>query len=69
MTGNEETLGKPIGSDAENHKTTFVTLFGLEKAKKEVNIYTDKAVSSLTIFKDKAQNLTSLANYLINRSF
>ncbi len=69
VSGNEETLGKPIGSDIENHKTTFVTLFGLEKAKEEVGLYTEKAVSSLSIFKDKAKNLISLAYYLINRSF
>ncbi len=68
VTGNEETLGKPIGSDSENHKTTFVTLFGLEKSKKAVDEYTGKAISSLSVFKEKAKELTDLANYLTNRS-
>ena len=33
FTGDEKTLGKPIGSDKENKKTTYVTLLGVEKAK------------------------------------
>lgn len=32
VIGDEKELGKPIGSDIESDKTTYVTLFGLEKA-------------------------------------
>lgn len=35
-TGNEQTLGKPLNSDDKNDKTTYVTLFGIDKAKSEV---------------------------------
>ena len=35
VTGNTEKLGKPIGSDKENGKSTYVSLLGLENAKKE----------------------------------
>lgn len=35
VTGQMEKLGKPIGSDEKNHKATYVTLEGLEKAGKE----------------------------------
>lgn len=33
FTGDEAVLGKPIGSDAKNHKATYVTIFSLKKAK------------------------------------
>ena len=35
VTSTLEMLGKPIGSDAKNHKTTYVTLKGLEESRKE----------------------------------
>jgi len=68
VTGNEEELGKPIGSDNESEKTTFVSLFGIEGTKKAVLDYTKKAISSLDIFGKKADTLIELANYLINRN-
>ncbi len=45
--GTPEQLGKPIGSDAENGKTTFVTLFGLEACQKLVEDETRKALAYL----------------------
>lgn len=69
VLGNEQTLGKPIGSDAENHKTTFVTLFGLEKAKEKAVAYTNMAIESLSVFRNKADTLIELANYLTNRQY
>ena len=69
VLGNEDVLGKPIGSDGENNKTTYVTLFGLENAKKMVVEYSNKAIDSLSSFGDKADNLIILANYLINRNY
>ncbi len=32
VTSTTEELGKPVGSDAENDKTTFITLYGLDRA-------------------------------------
>ncbi len=65
--GNAEILGKPIGSDAENQKTTYVTLLGLENAKNRAKELTDKAITALEIFGDKAEFLISLANRLMIR--
>ena len=42
-----EELGKPIGSDEKNNKTTYVTLEGIEKAGNEVQKLTDEAVGLL----------------------
>lgn len=45
--GTQEELGKPIGSDAENGKSTFVTLFGIEKCQKTVESETAYAVAAI----------------------
>ena len=66
VEGDEESLGKPIGSDAECDKTTFVTELGLEGAKAEARRLTDEAVKCIAQYKG-ADNLTSLALWLCDR--
>ena len=43
VTSDIETLGKPIGSDEKNHKTTYVTIRGLEQAQKDVEEISQRA--------------------------
>jgi geranylgeranyl diphosphate synthase type II len=45
--GTQEELGKPIGSDVENQKSTFVTLFGLNECQNLVDLETKKAQKAL----------------------
>ena len=45
--GNQQELGKPVGSDAENGKSTFMTLFGLEKCGTLVEQETEQALEAL----------------------
>ncbi len=45
--GSQAELGKPIGSDQENHKSTFVTLLGLEACQDLVEQETARAVAAL----------------------
>ncbi|MBQ7751683.1 MAG: polyprenyl synthetase family protein [Clostridia bacterium] len=66
VLGNEETLGKTIGSDADNNKSTYVTLCGIDKAQRLQEKYIEKAKASLDIF-DNAEELLSLADLLVNR--
>ncbi len=68
VTGDEKELGKPIGSDAENNKSTYVTLLGLDESKKLAASLTDEAISSLGCFGDEADFLKSLAIKLTKRS-
>ncbi len=66
VTGDEETFGKPIGSDEDNGKTTYVSLVGVEKAQQNVELFTKNAVDQL----DKFENndfVKFLADYLVNR--
>lgn len=53
VTGDEKELGKPVLSDEKNHKTTYVTLYGLEKAHKDVEYYTQAAMAELSALKEQ----------------
>lgn len=47
VTGTMEELGKPLHSDEKNEKTTYVTLHGLEEAKRTVEVLTKQAIELL----------------------
>lgn len=66
VIGDSEKLGKPIGSDADNDKTTYVSLVGLEKAQKDVEELTSSAISMLSNF-ENTEFLETLANKLVYR--
>lgn len=66
VVGDEATLGKPIGSDADNGKTTFVTLYGLEGAQQIASSVTQKALKLLSDFENN-QYLIELTNHLLTR--
>lgn len=68
VTGDEATLGKPIGSDEQSEKNTYVKLLGLEKSEELVKEYSKKALDALSIFGDKADFLIKLTNYLVERN-
>lgn len=66
VTGTPEEIGKPVGSDAEENKTTFVTLYGIEKAKKIADEITAEALECL----DRIENnsfLRKLTEMLLKR--
>ncbi len=67
VTGNSEELGKPVGSDEENNKTTYVTLRGIENAQKDVEKLTSAAISRLSEFQN-TEFLEALSLYLVNRN-
>ncbi|MBR5046715.1 MAG: polyprenyl synthetase family protein, partial [Eubacterium sp.] len=45
ITGTQEELGKPVGSDEKNNKNTYVSIKGLEQAKEDVLTYTNAAIA------------------------
>ncbi len=69
ITGDEAVLGKPIGSDSENNKTTFVSIYGLEKAKQIAAELTQEALNLLKRFDGDITNLTELTCFLLNRNY
>lgn len=63
----EEVLGKPIHSDEKNDKTTYVTLLGLEEAKKEVERLSDEAIRLLHQLSGENEYLERLLLWLVHR--
>lgn len=68
VVGSADELGKPIGSDAKNLKTTYASLYGLDGAKRMLSETTNKAVNALERFGDRAWFLKETAFYIANRS-
>lgn len=67
VTSDIETLGKPIGSDEKNHKTTYVTIRGLEQAQKDVEEISERALEGVASLSEKNIFLNELIRYLIHR--
>lgn len=63
-----EVLGKPIRSDEKNDKTTYVTLLGLEGAKKEVEKLSDEAIRLLHKLSGENEYLERLLLWLVHRN-
>lgn len=68
VIGNQEELGKPIGSDEKNNKVTYVTFEGLEKAKEDVARLSQEAVQLLESIDADTEFLKELILYLIHRT-
>ena len=66
--GNPEITGKPVGNDKEMNKCTYVSYYGLEGAKEELNRITQSALDDLESFGDNAEFLKDLAVYIKNRN-
>ena len=67
-TSTDEELGKPVGSDVENQKSTFVSLLGIEKARETVNELTESAVEALRVFDGETDSLEKFARAMASRS-
>ena len=64
VIGSTEELGKAVGADES--KNTFVRLYGLDRCEELVQMYTHRAIDSLSVFSD-ANFLIALANKLTER--
>ena len=67
VTSDMETLGKPIGSDEKNHKTTYVTIRGLAQAQKDVEKIYERALEGVASLSEENVFLNELIRYLIHR--
>ncbi len=67
VVSTEEVLGKPVGSDERNHKLTYVSLYGLEKAREEVGSLSGEALAVLGSFGIRNEFLEELVKALITR--
>ena len=68
VTESTEILGKTINSDLKNNKHTYVSLVGIEKAKKRAGQLIESAIEDLRMNNmQKTDKLVSIASYLIER--
>ena len=65
--GEQEKIGKPVGSDEKNNKATFVTLYSVEEAKKMAQVAVNNAIECLADFGDNAKLLKNFAEKLLVR--
>ena len=68
VIGDSRELGKATGSDAQNHKQTYVTLHGLEESGREVERLTGEAVAILDSFSGEHEFLKELLLHLVHRT-
>ena len=67
IVSTQEELGKPIGSDIKNGKSTYVSLYGMEAAKDKVKELSEEAMDILKDIDASDSFLEELFNYLIYR--
>lgn len=67
IEGTTEQLGKPVGSDVENKKSTFPALMGKEDSRTEAQGLMIEAIEALEIFKPRHSILMELARYIVER--
>ncbi len=67
VEGESSVIGKPQGSDQQRGKSTFVTLYGLEGAKQQLQQLYQQALDVLSGFGSSAEALTELTHFIIRR--
>lgn len=66
--GNEKILGKPVGNDKKLKKCTYVSKYGLEKAKEILNQIIEDSIKEIAEYGEKAIFLIELSRYIANRN-
>ena len=67
VTGSEAEIGKPVGSDRRNEKSTYVTLTSLARAQELADEAIESALSVVEIFGEKASFLQDIVRFLSHR--
>lgn len=68
VTGDEQTIGKPVGSDVTNEKSTFVSVYGLDEAHRKLDQLLKEALDSLAMLGPGARHLRDMARFIVFRS-
>lgn len=67
VVGDQDAIGKPVGSDASNNKSTYPAAVGLDGARKLAADAVAEAVKALEIFGPEADTFRALARYIVER--
>ena len=67
IEGSAEEMGKAVNKDEDAGKATFVSILGIERARKQADILTEQAIKHLEIFGEKSNLLRDLAEFVVQR--
>jgi geranylgeranyl diphosphate synthase type II len=67
IVGDEQKIGKPVGSDESNDKATYPKLFGLDESRRMAREEVSRAVAALEGFGQRAEPLRAIARYIVER--
>lgn len=67
VTSTTDELGKPVGSDSDNNKSTLVSIFGVDECMERAKVLTESAVKALDAFEGDTSFLKNFALKLLNR--
>ncbi len=67
VTSTTDELGKPVGSDTDNEKSTYVALLGIDRCRAYVDELTQEAIEALAVFDGDTKELADFAVALANR--
>ena len=67
VEGDAAVVGKATGKDADAGKATFVSLLGVERARKQASMLVDQAIAHLAAFGAEADLLRAIARYVVER--
>jgi len=67
VTGDDRKAGKRLRKDAAARKATFVSILGLEGARKMAEDLADQAIAALSVYGTSAENLREAARFAISR--
>jgi geranylgeranyl diphosphate synthase type II len=68
VNGDQTLIGKPVGSDEKNVRTTYITLYGVEGAKERAEQSVQACLESLAVFGSEADFLRDLAWFTLCRT-
>jgi farnesyl diphosphate synthase len=67
VEGDEAAVGKPLHKDVDAGKATFVSLLGVERARRQAEMLVDQAIAHLSAFGPEANLLRAVARYVVER--
>jgi geranylgeranyl diphosphate synthase type II len=67
IEGNQEEIGKDVGSDLEKKKATYPAILGMSESKKRARELMDMAIDSIKGFDERADPLRMIARYVVER--
>jgi geranylgeranyl diphosphate synthase type II len=67
ILGDEEVIGKPVGSDLAKGKATYPALYGIEASREKAKALVEEALEALKAFDQRAEPLRDIARYIVER--